>query len=136
LTEAERTLTEEKAAEAAFEVQGGDRSRVLGALRFGTVSALLRYGATAIGDGHAAVIDLSAVSASDSSGLALLIEWLSVAKQARRALRYENVPEQLKELARLSDVESLLLGVAAPAGGSPAAPAGGSPAAPAGGSLV
>jgi hypothetical protein len=41
-------------------------------------------------------------------------------------LRYENVPEQLKELARLSDVESLLLGVAAPAAGSLAVPASGS----------
>ena len=55
------------------------------------------------------MIDLSSVSESDSAGLALLIEWLSVAKQAKRALRYENIPEQIQELARLSDVEPLLL---------------------------
>ncbi len=102
-------MTEGDSASAVFEVQGGDRSRVTGALRFSTVSALLESGAAAISAGHAAVIDLSAVSSSDSSGLALLIEWLSVAKDARRGLRYENVPEQLKELARLSDVEGLLL---------------------------
>jgi ABC-type transporter Mla MlaB component len=40
--------------------------------------------------------------------LALLIEWLSVAKSARRSLRYENISEQIQELARLSDVEGLL----------------------------
>jgi phospholipid transport system transporter-binding protein len=94
---------------AAFEVQGGDRSRVSGALHFSTVSALLEPGAAAINAGHAAVIDLSTVSESDSSGLALLIEWLSIAKDARRPLRYANVPEQIKELARLSDVDGLLV---------------------------
>jgi phospholipid transport system transporter-binding protein len=94
---------------AVFDVQGGDHSSVSGALHFSTVSALLQPGAAAIKDGRAAVIDLSKVSQSDSSGLALLIEWLSIAKEARRTLRYENIPEQIKELARLSDVEGLLV---------------------------
>ena len=58
--------------------------------------------------GRAAVIDLAGVKSSDSSGLALLIEWLSVAKNARRTVRYENIPSQLHQLARLSDVDELL----------------------------
>ncbi len=103
-------MTDSATTSAAFEVQGGERSRVIGALHFSTVSALLQPGAAAIGAGQAAVIDLSTVSESDSSGLALLIEWLSIAKEARRQLRYENVPEQIKELARLSDTEALLIG--------------------------
>lgn len=94
--------------DAAFEKQPGERSRLSGALHFSTVGALLELGTEAINAGCAAVIDLSAVSNSDSSGLALLIEWLSVAKHARRELRYENIPEQIQELARLSDVEGLL----------------------------
>jgi phospholipid transport system transporter-binding protein len=89
-------------------MQTGDRSRLSGMLNFSTVSALLRPGAEAIGAGRAAVIDLSGIAESDSSGLALLIEWLSIARAARRGLRYENVPEQIQELARLSDVEGLL----------------------------
>jgi phospholipid transport system transporter-binding protein len=93
---------------AQFEVQEGERSRVSGALHFTTVSPLLGQGEAAIHGGHAAVIDLSTVSGSDSAGLALLIEWLSVAKQAKRGLRYENIPEQLQELARLCEVEPLL----------------------------
>ncbi len=105
-------MSERESPGAAFEAIGGERSRVVGDLRFGTVAALLEPGAAAISDGRAAVIDLGTVSASDSSGLALLIEWLSVAKQARRGLRYENVPEQLKELARLSDVEALITAAA------------------------
>jgi phospholipid transport system transporter-binding protein len=94
---------------ASFEVMDGDRSRVTGSLHFTTVSALLPVGAEAINGGRAAVIDLAGVTTSDSSGLALLIEWLSVAKAATRALKYENIPSQLQQLARLSEVEDLLV---------------------------
>jgi phospholipid transport system transporter-binding protein len=94
----------------AFEVLEGERSRVVGTLHFTTVTKLLEAGTEAIGNGKAAVIDLSGVKDSDSSGLALLIEWLSVAKAARRTLRYENMPVQLKQLAGLSDVEELISG--------------------------
>jgi len=93
---------------ASFEVLADERSRVLGPLVFTTVSALLVVGSAAIHRGQADVIDLSGVTAGDSSGLALLIEWLSVARDARRTLRYENVPPQLQQLARLSEIEELL----------------------------
>lgn len=79
-----------------------------GVLHFSTVTALLRPGSEAIDSGHATVIDLAGVSDSDSAGLALLIEWLSVAKTGSRSLRYENIPAQLQQLARLSEVEELL----------------------------
>jgi phospholipid transport system transporter-binding protein len=91
-----------------FEVLEGDRARVNGSLHFSTVSALLPLGTDAINADRAAVIDLAGVTSSDSSGLALLIEWLSVAKGSNRALRYENMPTQLQQLARLSEVEELL----------------------------
>ena len=93
---------------ATIEVQHDDRSRVTGVLHFATVTALLQRGTEAIGAGHAAVMDLAGVSDSDSAGLALLIEWLSIAKAAGRSLRYENIPAQLLQLARLSEVEELL----------------------------
>ncbi len=73
------------------------------------MSALLAAGEAAINAGRAAVIDLAGVTASDSAGLALLIEWLRVAKAASRSLRFENIPSQLQQLARLSEVEELLL---------------------------
>jgi len=94
---------------ASFEVSEGDRARLIGSLHFATVSALLTAGVEAINGGRAAVIDLAGVTASDSAGLALLIEWLSVAKGASRALRFENIPSQLQQLARLSEVEELLV---------------------------
>ena len=83
---------------------------MVGSLDFETVTRLLPQGSAAIQEGRAAVIDLSGVSNSDSAGLALLIEWLSVAKYVKRSLSYENMPAQLHQLARLSEVEDLLLG--------------------------
>jgi phospholipid transport system transporter-binding protein len=101
-------LNNSAALTAEFEPQEGERSRVDGVLHFTTVTALLRTGSEAIANGRAAVIDLSGVKDSDSSGLALLIEWLSIARAERKSLRYENIPAQLHQLARLSDVEELL----------------------------
>jgi phospholipid transport system transporter-binding protein len=93
---------------AEFAPQEAGRSRVNGVLHFTTVTALLRTGSEAIANDRAAVIDLSGVKDSDSSGLALLIEWLSIARAENKNLRYENIPAQLHQLARLSDVEELL----------------------------
>lgn len=104
----QRTLLNSTVHTAAFELQEGERSRVNGVLHFTTVTTLLSEGSAAICDGRAAVIDLSGVKDSDSSGLALLIEWLSIARASSRGLRYENIPAQLQQLARLSEVEELL----------------------------
>lgn len=102
-------MNEKSPESVSFELQDADRAQVSGPLDFNTVTALLPVGNDAIGAGRAAVIDLAGVTASDSSGLALLIEWLSVAQNAQRKLHYENMPSQLQQLARLSEVEELLL---------------------------
>ena len=95
---------------ASFEVQAGGVARIVGSLHFTTVTSLLPVGVEAIESGRCEVIDLASVTTSDSSGLALLIEWLSVAKSAGRKLRYDNIPVQLQQIARLSEVEELLTG--------------------------
>lgn len=92
---------------ASLDAQG-ENARLSGTLSFTTVAGLLPMGGALIREGRAGVIDLAQVDASDSAGLALLIEWLSIARSAGRKLRYENVPGPLLQLARLSDVERLL----------------------------
>ena len=93
---------------ASFEIVTEGRGLVRGELGFLTVTALLPPGSEAIEQGRVAAIDLSGVTASDSAGLALLIEWLSVARAAGRTLRYENIPAQLHQLGDLSDVDELI----------------------------
>jgi phospholipid transport system transporter-binding protein len=53
-------------------------------------------------------IDCRGVTRSDSAGLAVLLEWLAVAKRAGRSLRYTQLPEGLLSLARISEVDQLL----------------------------
>ncbi len=53
-------------------------------------------------------IDLGGVSRSDSAGLALLVEWMRQAKERQVKLRFRNLPLQLREIARISDLLSLL----------------------------
>ena len=97
----------------AYAVSGGGRATLTGTLSFATAGGLMPLGVASIVAKQVTSIDLAAVAGADSAGLALLIEWLSVAKAAGQLLRYENVPAQLLQLAKLTDVESLLTGKAA-----------------------
>jgi phospholipid transport system transporter-binding protein len=54
------------------------------------------------------VIDCSEVSAADSAGLAVLIDWLAMARAVHRSLRYRGLPPGLVALGRISEVEQLL----------------------------
>lgn len=55
------------------------------------------------------VIDLSGVEYVDSAGLALLLEVLERARHHGVPLRIRSLPESLLGIARLSNVEKLLL---------------------------
>jgi len=52
-------------------------------------------------------VDLKQVETSDSAGLALIIEWLKIARSRNIELAFINVPEQLKALAHLSGFDYL-----------------------------
>ena len=101
-------------AEAAFVAVASGRYRLEASLTFATVPALRQAGLTRIGaEATELEFDLERVPVTDSAGLALLIDWLAEARAARRALRYAQVPQALRALARLSDVESLIASAAA-----------------------
>ncbi len=96
---------------ARFETASEGHYRVAGVLDAATVPQLLRESeariATASGsDVH---IDLGGVTESDSAGLALLLEWLRLAKQRNVKVQFANVPRQVAALARISEVEALIL---------------------------
>jgi phospholipid transport system transporter-binding protein len=54
------------------------------------------------------VIDLAEVTGVDSSGVALMLEWVEWAREHGASLRFRNIPESLMRIARLSRVEALL----------------------------
>jgi phospholipid transport system transporter-binding protein len=81
-----------------------------GPLTFASARRAYEQGAAMLAHTTAAKleIDCHGITTSDSAGLAVLLEWLSVAKRLGRSLRYAQLPEGLAALARISDVEQLL----------------------------
>lgn len=95
--------------QAQLEALGEGRFRVSGVLDASTVTRVLsQSGALFRGLPHVK-LDLAAVSASDSSGLALLLEWLRLARVSDQRIQLDNIPEQIMALARISEVEALLM---------------------------
>lgn len=95
-------------AAASLESVDAGRTLVKGPLNFATVGPLLAAGSAAIAADKAREIDLAGVPAGDSAGLALMVEWLSVARAADRPLHFLNIPAQFLQLARLTGLEPLL----------------------------
>lgn len=94
---------------------GADAYRLQAELRFGTVRALRPEGTGLIRSASSGLtVDLSGVSQADSAGLALLVDWLAVARAAGKSLRYLQIPPALQALSQLSEVQPLLQGGAGP----------------------
>jgi len=103
--------------EAAFVAVSDGVFRLEAPLTFATVPLLRAPGVQRIAAASGALeLDLECVATIDSAGLALLIDWLAEARQRQRSLRYGRPPEALRQLAQLSEVESLIAGEQASAG--------------------
>jgi phospholipid transport system transporter-binding protein len=94
---------------AKLEALGGGRFRVSGVLDATTVGELLEQSQERFAGERQTHVDLSGVAEGDSAGLALLIEWLRKARQSGGRIRFTNVPGQINALARISEVEDLLV---------------------------
>jgi len=79
-----------------------------GELTFGTINkkTAKHLGFSTLKD--TIVIDLSKITTTDSAGLALIIEWMKLAGKNQSQIVYENIPEQLIALAKLSGFEQFL----------------------------
>jgi phospholipid transport system transporter-binding protein len=94
---------------AKLESVGEGRYRVSGELDATTVTDVLKQGEQQFAGVKQLEVDLSGVAQSDSAGLALLIEWLRAARQHDQRLRFSNLPQQLIALAKISEVDELLM---------------------------
>jgi phospholipid transport system transporter-binding protein len=88
---------------------GDGRLAASGQLDFATAATALRAGLGLMTGDRAWTIDLSGVTAGDSAGLAVLVEWMSAARARGASVRYASVPAQIVAIARISDLEGLLL---------------------------
>lgn len=81
---------------------------VAGSLSFNNVADLLSHSAVFFKKSESLVFDLGNVENADSSGLALLVEWVKMAKQSGQSLSFQRIPKQMLDIARLSDLDELL----------------------------
>ena len=87
---------------------GEGRLRVEGALDFDSVSPLVAESEVLFRRNARLRIDLSGVETANSAGLALLLEWMDLARSRRIDLRFLNLPESLVRIAAISNLGSLL----------------------------
>ena len=91
-----------------FEPAGPGRYRVVGPLHFDTVAEALETSHEIFSEHETLELDLQGVEATDSAGLALLVEWVGQAKRENRSIRFHHLPAQALALARISEVDKLL----------------------------
>ena len=90
----------------------GDTLLLSGEISFDTVNSLVAKGRDALGALalENAVLDLSAVSKTDSAGLALVIDWVRSARRRGAGLTIVGVSPQLADIARVCGLEDFLAG--------------------------
>jgi phospholipid transport system transporter-binding protein len=88
--------------------ESGDAVRLSGRLTVKEVPTVYRERLDWRESGPPDRIDLSGLEASDSSAVALLLEWKYWARRAGRDVRFDNPPEALRTIAGLSQVDKLL----------------------------
>ena len=107
-----RAATDGPAHEAQFRLlaTGPGTLSAQGPLTFASARHACRLGAEALAhaSGSRLEIDCRGITLADSAGLAVLLEWLGVAKRAGRSLRYTQLPDGFLSLARISAADPLL----------------------------
>ncbi|MDH5181583.1 MAG: STAS domain-containing protein [Gammaproteobacteria bacterium] len=86
-----------------------NRLNVIGELNSQTVPKLWRESSAVIKSaGENLLFDLQGVSRSDSAGVALLIDWMRQARACALEIRFRNLPEQMLDIIKVSDLESVI----------------------------
>ena len=88
------------------ELQPGSVS-VEGELVLDTVAGALAQGLALIRPGETVSFDVSAVERGDSAAVALMVAWRRHAAHNGATLRFEGAGEQLRTIARTSNLQSL-----------------------------
>jgi phospholipid transport system transporter-binding protein len=83
---------------------------VCGALTFATARRANEEGLRTFTESGAREleVDCRRITASDSAGLTVLLDWLAHARREGRSLRFVNLPPGLLAIARISEVDELL----------------------------
>ncbi len=96
---------------ARLEARGDGVYALCGSIDFRNARALHASGVLLLAAHQAPqalVIDCAGVTHANSAALAVLIDWLACARRRGRSLQYASLPEHLRAVARMSEVEDLI----------------------------
>jgi len=98
------------ASDTGIRAAGAGRFELYGDVNFQTARSLRVAGLRLLQASSAAEmhIDCAHVRGANSAAVALFIDWLGWARGAGRSLNYERLPDNVRAIARISEVEELL----------------------------
>ena len=79
-----------------------------GAMSFASVAQLLEDSADYLLPNSALLFDLQGVDHADSAGVALLVEWLRLARERQVKIEFRNIPAQMLAIIEVSDLQQRL----------------------------
>ena len=79
-----------------------------GQLSFDTISQLQEDIESLTKEDSEIILDLSGISRVDSAGIVVLLEWMKLARSSGKHILFTNIPKQLLDIARVSDLDSIL----------------------------
>lgn len=79
-----------------------------GSLTFQTVPGFHGHAGSLLqGNAQPITVDMKGITLTDSAGLALMIEWLQMARAAKRELVFANLPDQMTDLIRVNGLQKI-----------------------------
>ena len=79
-----------------------------GDLHFSNVMMLLKKSIPLIDQCHALTFDFSKVTSSDSSGLALIVEWIKLSKRQNKPVYFKNLSKDLLAIATAANMTQFI----------------------------
>ena len=83
--------------------------KVSGELNFATVVDLWNESLAYLDKESELKFDFAGVTQANSAALALLLEWVKLAKQRGKSISFYQLPEQLQSIAKVSGVSQLVV---------------------------
>jgi len=81
---------------------------IAGVLSFNTVMPLLLESQRYVQQTDKLVFDFAEVTSSDSAGLALIVEWVRMAKQYHKPVAFHHLSNELQALANVSSLDQVM----------------------------
>jgi phospholipid transport system transporter-binding protein len=83
---------------------------ISGDLHFSNVMSLYQKSAQQLPACPELVFDFSQLTSSDSAGLALIVEWIKLAKCLNKPIRFAHLSEEIMSLAKAAGIDGMFNG--------------------------